>query len=145
MSVSFNINVSDVTVCKCISFANVIVCVYVCVRPCMCVLVCLHACMYVFDFKELAFLCLALAGTGSSQISNRKVSTIFDTKAKDKHHGSVMGGKTLNTSSVEGGTGSQVNIVQSDHVNRDCRRCMHSVCIVQAVSLPHSLSQSEYH
>ena len=40
MSVSFNINVSDVTVCKCISFANVIVCVYVCVRPCERVCVC---------------------------------------------------------------------------------------------------------
>ncbi|XP_070194710.1 hydrocephalus-inducing protein homolog isoform X4 [Littorina saxatilis] len=45
----------------------------------------------------------AAVGAGS-QVSNRKISAA----PKEKHHGSVMGGKTLNTSSVEGGTGSQV-------------------------------------
>ncbi|XP_041375521.1 hydrocephalus-inducing protein homolog [Gigantopelta aegis] len=48
-------------------------------------------------------------GTGA-QATNRKTSTITDSKTKDKHHGgSILGAKTVvNTSSIEGGTGSQV-------------------------------------
>jgi len=47
-----------------------------------------------------------------SVVSNRKTSTISDVKGKDKHHGgSVAGAKTgVNTSSIDGATGSQVHI-----------------------------------
>ncbi|KAL3860158.1 hypothetical protein ACJMK2_010318 [Sinanodonta woodiana] len=41
-----------------------------------------------------------------SMVSNRKTSTITDVKSKDKH-GSIAGGK-INTSSIDGATGSQV-------------------------------------
>lgn len=47
-------------------------------------------------------------GAASSLAAGRKTSTIDAVKVKDKHHGSLMGVKTVNTSSVEGGTGSQV-------------------------------------
>ena len=44
-----------------------------------------------------------------SMVSNRKTSTITDVKGMKDKHGSVLGGKTnINTSSIEGGTGSQV-------------------------------------
>ncbi|XP_053402100.1 hydrocephalus-inducing protein homolog isoform X11 [Mercenaria mercenaria] len=44
-----------------------------------------------------------------SMVSNRKTSTITDVKGLKDKHGSVLGGKTnINTSSIEGGTGSQV-------------------------------------
>lgn len=45
-----------------------------------------------------------------SIISNRKTSTVSDVKGlKDKHHGSMAAGKTgVNTSSIDGATGSQV-------------------------------------
>lgn len=47
-----------------------------------------------------------------SIISNRKTSTVSDVKGlKDKHHGSMAAGKTgVNTSSIDGATGSQVGV-----------------------------------
>ncbi|XP_046359897.2 hydrocephalus-inducing protein homolog isoform X3 [Haliotis rufescens] len=51
-----------------------------------------------------------VVGGAASMISNRKTSTISEQKGKEKHHGgSVLGAKTaVNTSSVDGATGSQV-------------------------------------
>ena len=44
-------------------------------------------------------------------ISNRKTSTITDVKGFKDKHGSVAGGgkANINTSSIDGATGSQVN------------------------------------
>jgi hypothetical protein len=49
----------------------------------------------------------------ASVISNRKTSTVSDVKGKDKHHqGSLAGAKTgINTSSIDGATGSQVILI----------------------------------
>ena len=45
-----------------------------------------------------------------SMVSNRKTSTVTDLKSKDKH-GSMAGAKGFNTSSIDGATGSQVQLV----------------------------------
>ncbi|XP_069113582.1 hydrocephalus-inducing protein homolog isoform X2 [Argopecten irradians] len=52
----------------------------------------------------------AAVSQAHSVVSNRKTSTVSDVKGKDKHHGgSVAGAKTgINTSSIDGATGSQV-------------------------------------
>lgn len=47
-----------------------------------------------------------------SMVSNRKTSTVTDLKVKDKH-GSMAGAKGVNTSSIDGATGSQVGL---DHI-----------------------------